>query len=173
MQPYKTERLTIRPFNDKDTDFVIKLLNQKTFIENIADKGVRTQAQALDYLHTGPTKSYQEYGYGLCMVELNETGKPIGICGILKREQLEHPDIGYAFLPEYCSKGYAFEAATACLEQSFEAHNLVKLLAVTNTDNERSLKLLVKLGFVKIGHTNLYEGEPPVFLLEITKTDSD
>ena len=165
----ETERLRIRQFNEDDTDFIIELLNQDSFITNICDKGVRTTEQALEYLHSGPMKSYQSFGYGLSMVELKDSNQPIGMCGILKREQLEYPDLGYALLPNFCSKGYAFEAAAGLLINAVEQHQLDKILAVTSPDNEKSLGLLAKLGFEKKGEMVLYEGEAACILLEYVK----
>jgi RimJ/RimL family protein N-acetyltransferase len=81
------------------------------------------------------------------LVELKESKVPIGMCGVLKRESLPNPDLGFAFLPEYWSKGYAFESASAALDQAREVFRLPRVLAITSPDNEASIKLLQRLGF--------------------------
>ncbi len=68
------------------------------------------------------------------------------MCGILKRETLDHPDLGFAFLPEYIGKGYGFEAATATLAFAKDTLNLQTLCAITVPYNQKSIRLLEKVG---------------------------
>ena len=96
----ETERLILRRFTNDDTAFIIRLLNERSFIENIGDRDVRTVEDALRYVDEGPGASYRKFGHGLYAVILKETGQPIGMCGLLKRDKFEHPDVGYAFLNE-------------------------------------------------------------------------
>ena len=142
-----TARLTLREFVDADAPFIITLLNQPSFLRFIGDKKVRTVDDARRYITTGPIASYQRHGFGLYLVELKDRKVPIGMCGVLKRESLPDPDLGFAFLPEYWGKGYAFEAASAALDQARDSFKLARILAITNPDNDASIKLLAKLGF--------------------------
>ncbi len=158
--------MRIRHFNESDVQFIIELLNQEAFIRNIADKGVRTAEDATDYLNSGPINSYKQFGYGLNLLELKSTMQPVGMCGILKREELDFPDLGYALLTEHCLNGYAVEASLAVLKNAHQIHNLVKVLAVSRPDNVRSLKLLEKLGFNFVERVQLYNGETENNLLE-------
>ena len=151
-----TERLTLRHFEAVDADFIVRLLNDPSFIRHIADKQVRTREDAVRYLETGPMASYLAHGFGLNLVQLKGEGTPIGMCGLVKRDELDRPDLGYAFLPAFCGRGYAFEAATAVLEQGMAAHSLDSVLAVTLPDNTRSNRLLCTLGFSAKGAVNLY-----------------
>src|SRR5690349_9858902 len=112
----ETPRLHIRPFSFNDAPFILRLLNEPSFLQHIGDKGVRDLEGAKVYLTNGPMASYARHGHGLMAVVLKATGEPIGMCGLLKRDNLEHPDLGYAFLPEFWSKGYAREAAKATLD---------------------------------------------------------
>jgi len=142
-----TGRLLVRQFVIADAEFIVELLNQPSFIRFIGDKKVRTVDDARSYITTGPVESYKQNGFGLYLVQLKSTNKPIGMCGILKRESLPDPDLGFAFLPEYWGKGYAFEAASAALDQARDDFRLPRILAITNPDNDASIKLLAKLGF--------------------------
>lgn len=142
----ETDRLIIRHFNEDDTDYLVRQLNEPDFVRYIADKNVRTQRDALDYLHHGPFVSYETLGVGLNQVLLKETGLPIGMCGVLKRNELDLPDLGYAFLPEFCGQGLAFEAAKAVIAHS-SAKGIRRLLAVTLPANKPSCRLLERLGF--------------------------
>lgn len=68
------------------------------------------------------------------------------MCGLVKRDGLEHPDVGYAFLPPYWSQGYAFEAASAVLADARERLRLDRILAIVSPDNDSSIRLLERLG---------------------------
>jgi RimJ/RimL family protein N-acetyltransferase len=143
----KTERLLVREFDANDAEFILELLNQPSFIQFIGDKGVRTVDDARNYIATGPIESYQRHGFGLYLVELKDKKVPIGMCGVLKRESLPDPDLGFAFLPQYWGKGLAFDAASAVLQEARDKFKLIRILAITNPDNDASIKLLAKLGF--------------------------
>jgi len=143
----ETERLRLRTFNIADAAFVLELLNTPTWLQYIGDRGIKTLEQAQSYLANGPIMSYATNGFGLYLVELKNMGTPIGMCGFLKRNYLEHMDIGYALLPAYESQGYALEIATATMNYAFTQLNLTHLAAITDTGNGRSVKLLEKLGF--------------------------
>jgi RimJ/RimL family protein N-acetyltransferase len=147
MATLETQRLFLRAFTVDDAQFVLTLLNEASFIRYIGDKKVRNLDDARRYLLNGPIASYERHGFGLCVVELRESRTPIGMCGLLKREELPDPDIGFAFLPDFWSKGFGFEAASAVLHDARERLGLERVLAITSLDNEPSIKLLERLGF--------------------------
>jgi len=142
-----TPRLALRRLDLDDAPFVLRLLNEPSFIENIADKGVRTLEDARAYLRNGPIASYARHGHGLWHVALRDTAIPIGICGLIKRDTLVDVDVGYALLPEFCGAGYASEATAAALAHARDVLGLRRVVAVVNPDNDRSLRLLDRLGF--------------------------
>ena len=146
MHVLETKRLTLRYFSYDDAEFIVRLLNEPAFIEYIGDKGVRTIEEANQYLLNGPMDSYEQYGYGLNMVELKETGKPIGMCGLVRRENLDDADIGYAFLEQHWSKGYARESAEAVLEHAQNTIGVDRIVAIVTPGNRSSTKLLEKIG---------------------------
>lgn len=143
----ETERLVLRELNEDDTSFIIELLNSAGWLKYIGDRNVKSLEQAREYLVNGPIKSYKDNGYGLSLVELKNEKIPIGLCGIIKRDTLEFPDIGYALLPMYFGQGYAFEIANQVLVYAKNDLKMIELLAITTPDNESSIKLLGKLGF--------------------------
>lgn len=144
MQVAQTPRLILRQLTPEDASFILVLLNTQGFIDNIGDKGVRTLQDAKDYIANGPAISYREHGFGLFAVVLAENGFPIGICGLIKRPTLAHVDLGYAFLPHYWGKGYAFEAA-ASLELG-KTLGIERIVAIVSPHNQASKALLSKLG---------------------------
>jgi RimJ/RimL family protein N-acetyltransferase len=143
----ETERLALRELNESDASFIIELLNSDGWLKYIGDRNVKAEDQARDYLNNGPIKSYQDHGYGLYLVEIKNEKIPIGMCGIIKRDTLELPDIGYAFLPKYMGQGYAFEIAQQTLVYAKEHLKIDEIFAITVRENKSSIKLLEKLGF--------------------------
>jgi [ribosomal protein S5]-alanine N-acetyltransferase len=132
---------------DEDAEMMLRLLNDPAFIRNIADRGVRTLEEARDYLRNGALRSYVEHGFAMYAVQLKATGERIGNCGLVRREGLEGPDLGYALLPGFCGHGYAKEAAQAVLADARDRLGLDQMLAIVNPDNAPSIGLLQKLGF--------------------------
>ena len=151
MQQYdavlETKRLIVRPFSLSDDEFILRLLNEKAFIDNIGDKKVRNLDDAKRYLRDGPLLSYSHHGIGLWRVDLQADGTSIGMAGLLKREELADVDLGYALLAEYCGIGYALEVTSAVMTHARKQLGYRRVVAVVNEGNEPSIKLLRKLGF--------------------------
>jgi RimJ/RimL family protein N-acetyltransferase len=142
----ETERLLLRPLTTDDAPFILTLLNEPSFLRFIGDKKVRNLEDARQYILTGPMASYERHGLGLLAVELKASQTPIGMCGLLKREELPEPDIGFAYLPDFWGQGFAFEAAKAVMNDARDSLKLNRVLAIVNPDNDASIKLLERLG---------------------------
>jgi RimJ/RimL family protein N-acetyltransferase len=108
---------------------------------------VRSVEDARRYIEQGPMKMYAERGFGLWLVERKADREPLGICGLVKREQLDDVDLGFAFLPRHWSQGYAHEAAKGVLDYARGSVGLKRVVAITSPDNHASSRLLEKLGF--------------------------
>jgi RimJ/RimL family protein N-acetyltransferase len=143
----ETPRLSIRRLTEDDAPFILELLNEPAFIRFIADRGVRTLDDARRYLVDGPFTMYERCGFGLFAVELKQTGVPIGMCGLLKRDALDGVDLGYALFERHWGQGYASEAAAAVIDYGRKTHGLERILAITSQDNDASINVLQKLGF--------------------------
>jgi RimJ/RimL family protein N-acetyltransferase len=143
----KTERLIIRSLVVEDKLFIHQLLNTPSWLQFIGDRNIRTLVDAENYLVNGPLKSYREHGFGPWLVSLGEDETPIGICGLFKREYLNSPDLGFAFLPEFEGRGYAAEAVAEILADAEQRGALRKVVAFTDPDNVRSIRLLERSGF--------------------------
>jgi RimJ/RimL family protein N-acetyltransferase len=126
----QTIRLTISQFSLIDWPFIIELLNSPGWLQFIGDRNVHNEEQAKAYLTNGPIKSYADFGFGLMNVKSKATGQSIGMCGLLKRVTLEHPDIGFAFLPDVAGQGYAFEAAMAILQNAQQELSIQEIYAI-------------------------------------------
>jgi [ribosomal protein S5]-alanine N-acetyltransferase len=141
----ETQRLELRHVALADAPFIVELLNEPGWLRYIGDKGVSSVEDAHRYLRAGPLDMYERLGFGLYLVERKRDFTPIGLCGLIKRDTLEHVDIGFAFSASVTGQGYAIEAATATLAHAKDL-GLQRLMAITTTDNYASQKLLRKLG---------------------------
>src|SRR6476659_711771 len=111
----ETPRLSLRRLDFADAPFLVGLLNQPSFLANIGDRGVRNVEDAHRYLREGPMAMYEKFGFGLWHTSLRD-GTFVGMCGLLKRDHLPAPDLGYAYLPASWGQGIAYEAADATMQ---------------------------------------------------------
>lgn len=155
----ETERLLLRKYTLMDAPFVYILMNSEGWLKNIGDRNIKTFEDAENYIQTNYFSIYEKHGYGPYLVSLKETGKPIGSAGLYKRDDLDHPDIGFAFLPEYFSQGFAFESASAVLKFASEELRIPKVYGFTLEENRDSIKLLKKLGLSEAGIYTYKDGE--------------
>lgn len=156
----ETARLRLRRLDLDDAPFILKLVNEPSWLRYIGDRGVRDLQGARDYIRNGPWAMYERHGFGLWLVERQSDGAPLGQCGLLRRDSLEHPDIGFAFLPAYWGQGYAQETASATLDHGHRVLGMPEVQAITSLDNEASIRLLQRLGFTFLRQIELRPGDP-------------
>ncbi|HXY96914.1 MAG TPA: GNAT family N-acetyltransferase [Steroidobacteraceae bacterium] len=154
-----TARLELRPATLEDAAFFLRLLNEPSWLENIGDRGVRTLADAEGYIRNNIWVPYQAHGFGLHTVLLKSSPLPIGLCGLLKRDFLAAPDLGFALLPEFCGLGLATEAARAVLSHAQAGLGIGRLYAIVKPGNQRSVRLLEQLGFRHEGPCQIPQGD--------------
>lgn len=167
MVEMETERLLIRSLTLDDDALVLRLLNEPGFLRYIGDKGVRDLEGARGYLRDGPLASYTRHGFGLWHVALKRDGAAIGMAGLLKRDELDDADIGYALLAEHGGKGYALEATRAVMAHARGLPGMHRVLAIVDPDNAASIRLLGKLGFQGEGTVKLSGSEAVLRLFAV------
>ena len=153
-------RVILRHLTLDDAPFIVRLLNDEGWLRYIGDRGVRDLDTAQTYLQNGPIVSYAENGFGLYCVISRATHEPMGLCGIIRRPGLDHPDLGYGFLPHYGGKGLAREAAELTLIHARKDLKLGPILAITKQDNDVSMGLLKRLGFADLGLIQVFPDQP-------------
>ncbi len=151
----ETHRLRLRWATASDAEFILELVNDPDWLRFIGDRGVQDLDAARVFIEERLVASYHEHGYGLYLTERREDGVPIGICGLVRREGLDGPDVGFAFLRAYRSLGFAYEAAAATLEFAGDDLGLERIFAVTEPDNHSSIRLLTRLGLRSTGMVRL------------------
>ncbi|AUD02019.1 GNAT family N-acetyltransferase [Spirosoma pollinicola] len=142
----ETDRLLLIELTVDDAAFMLDLLNTPSWIQFIGDRHVQTLWDAQQYIINGALKSYKEHGFGPYLVKLKTNGLSIGLCGLFKRDALDDPDIGFAFLPDYAGKGYGYEAGSAVITYAQKTFGLTRIFGFTNPANQPSIRLLEKLG---------------------------
>jgi ribosomal-protein-alanine N-acetyltransferase len=147
----QSTNISLRRFNTLDSAFIFKLLNTPSWKQFIGDRNINTQLDADNYIINVPLNLYVKHGYGPWLVSQNETGNPIGMCGLFKRDYLDRPDLGFAFLPAYEGHGFAHEAAKAAINYTIDNYELDKIYATTTDVNLRSQRLLERCGFIRSG----------------------
>lgn len=151
----ETERLTMRKFTDDDAEFIYRLLNTEGWLKYIGTRNINSPDDARVYITDKLMAGYERNGFGFYMMELKENGKPVGMCGLTKREALDDADIGFALLPEYEGNGYAFEAASASMEYAEKVLGLKTISGITVEYNKPSIKLLERIGLTFDKKVNL------------------
>ena len=160
--PIETERLVLRRLTLDDAGFILGLLNEPSFLEHVGDKGVRDLEGARRYLLDGPVACHEKHGFGLDRVELRESGEPIGICGLLRRDGIDDVEVGFAFLPAFWGQGYATEAARASIEHGRSHLGVGRIVAIASPANTGSHRVLEKLGLRFDRMIRLSESEPEI-----------
>ncbi|MFT5983482.1 MAG: ribosomal-protein-alanine N-acetyltransferase [Ulvibacter sp.] len=146
-----TSRLQLRYYTIADAPFIYELMNSEGWLNYIGDRDIKSIADAETYIEDKYLPSYELNRHGAYIVILRETGIAVGSCGLYKRENLKHPDIGFAFLTEYLGKGYGFEASQGVMQYARETLGIRTFLGITLPKNTPSIKLLKKLGLKKKG----------------------
>jgi len=152
----ETERLRLRLFTHDDLPIMFKLGSDPDVIK-YADTPVRDMEEARERLEKGPLSDYEKYGYGRFAVELKETGKVIGFCGIKYLPEIDLPEVGYRYLKEYWGRGIGTEAAKACVEFAREDLKIKKLVALIIPENIASIKVAEKLGMSRGPLIHIYD----------------
>jgi RimJ/RimL family protein N-acetyltransferase len=142
----ETRRLQLRRLTLDDADLMLAIWNDPAFVHFVGDRGIRDLEQARDAMQSGVLALYRDYGYGPYGMVLKSDGMRIGICGLFKRDVLEHPDIGFAALPAFCGKGYTGEAAEAVVAHARDDLGIDELTAIVSPGNTASIGLIEKLG---------------------------
>jgi RimJ/RimL family protein N-acetyltransferase len=151
-----TPRLVLSEFTPEDAPFIFKLLNTPGWIKYIGTRNINTENDARDYINNKLITSYKQHGFGFYNVRKKDDDEAVGMCGIIKREHLDDPDIGFALLPEYEGNGYAYESASAVMDYAKDTLKFKRLSAITVPFNKSSIKLIEKIGlnFEKMIHEN-------------------
>lgn len=149
-----TERTIAETLTTDDAPFILALTQTEGWIRYIGDNAFTSIEEVENYITDGFLKTYLVHGFGYYLLRAVD-GTPIGIAGFLKKNYLQNPDFGFAFMPDYHGRGYATEACRAVLKYGIETFGFERLDAVTLPSNKPSIALLENLGFTEQGVTSV------------------
>lgn len=161
--PESTPQLVLREIQEEDAPFILKLYSDPSFIKNIGDRGVHDLPSAREFIHSGPRASYRTHGFGLFLALTRDGAEPVGVAGLVRRDGLDHADLGFAFLPPFWGRGYATESAAAVLEFA-DALEVSPVLAIVAPSNVGSVRVVEKIGMRRDGNVQLPGGSTELLL---------
>ena len=141
----ETERLMLRRMTMDDEDALLTVLGDPLAMKYYPAAFSREDVRAWIERWVA---SYAENGYGLYAMTLKSTGEVIGDCGHAKQdvEGVTEIEIGYHVLRALQGKGYATEAARACVEYGFAKLGAKKLISLIRPENLPSRRVAEKMG---------------------------
>ena len=164
---FETPRLILRPCQESDAPFILRLFRSENWLEYIGERGVYTEEEARTYIREKMYPQLKKVGYGNYVVIRKTDNAKLGTCGLYDREGLEGIDIGFAFLPEFEGQGYAFEAAKRIKKAGLEDFKIKNITAITAKYNLRSQRLLERLGLRFSKHVTLPDDDEELMFYRI------
>ncbi|MCK0132050.1 GNAT family N-acetyltransferase [Flavobacteriaceae bacterium F08102] len=163
-QIIETARLLLKPTGTTDAQFIYELMNSPKWRANIGNREIYSIHDAQQYIQEHMLPQLERLGYSNYTLVRKSDGAKIGSCGLYERKGINGVDIGYAMLPTYEKRGYAFESANALKQHAFEKFEVTKLSALTLPTNKASQHLLKKLGLSYKKRIHLL-GDPTALIL--------
>jgi [ribosomal protein S5]-alanine N-acetyltransferase len=139
-----TNRLRLRPYTLADEAALLDVFTDpyaRTFYPEMADPDkVRAWIE-------WNLRNYDEFGFGLWALELKVSGEFIGDCGLTYQdvEGRSELEIGYHVLERERGKGYATEAARACLDYGFTRTSCVSICSIVRPSNVASCTVAARI----------------------------
>lgn len=146
----ETSRLQLRTFALQDAQDLFHLNADPLVLKYTGDLAFKDENEASDFiLHYD---HYREYGYGRWAVIDRESEVFLGWCGLKYSSEKKETDIGFRLQRRYWGKGFATEAAKACMNYGFTELGLTRIVGRAQTKNIPSLKVLEKIGMTLIAN---------------------
>lgn len=148
---FTSPRLGLRPACEQDAAWIYELNNDPIWVKYIGNRNVHSMADARRYI-AHIRGHLDQWGYGLWVVERQDSSIPLGLCGLLTRGVFTAPDLGFGFLAEHRGKGLAQEACKTVLQAARQHYQFTYVTAMTHPENKASQQLLGRLGFASRGN---------------------
>lgn len=137
-----TDRLVLEPLSENEAHFILELLNTEGWIKYIGNRNIGSEMDARAYID--PINNTAGIDYWVAKQKADRN--PIGLVTLMQRDYLEFKDIGFAFLPDFTGKGYAYEATREVLMDLMANGRINVILAITQRENVASVRLIKRLG---------------------------
>lgn len=160
----ETDRLLLRMFEVRDLEFALRLFNDAAVQRYLSPENRRTREQ-MEVTLLNFVKYWQERGFSLWCVSEKSSGKLLGYCGFQYFDETPDVEVLFAFFEDFWGKGFATEAAKACLKFGFEELQLEKIFAAAHPENAASRCVLEKIGMTSEGTNRHYGIETITFVI--------
>lgn len=158
----ETKRLRLQELTPDDAQHFYDLNADPEVVKYTGDPPFESVESARSFLEN--YDQYQKYGYGRWAVLLKETGEFLGWCGLKYLPESNETDLGYRFFQKHWGKGYATEAALACVEYGFKNLGLTRIVGRVMKANSASVKVLEKTGLRFAGEFE-FQGHPDLYYI--------
>ena len=149
--PLETERLLLRPFTLDDVDIAYAVLEGHPDVWKYDPGYLRTKEERAAFIRLQIETNLPDNCGTLAVVQ-KERNAFLGHVGlqlyVLPSEPFATPEVElyYKFGREYWGEGYATEACQAMIRFAFDEMHLLRIVTLTDQHNERSIRLLQRLG---------------------------
>ena len=141
----ETSRLLLKEMSEDDVQDLFDLNNDPEVMRYTGDKSFESIEEALIYIENYQ-HIYQKYSCGRLSLFNKETNEYLGWCGLKYLDQKNETDLGYRLKKNFWGKGFATEAASACLDDGFNRLQLDCIFATAMKENTPSINIFKKLG---------------------------
>jgi RimJ/RimL family protein N-acetyltransferase len=167
-----TQRLNLRPWRDDDLDFLAELDADPEVMRYILDGSTRDRRQSADGLER-MKREWEELGYGRFAIEVRATGELVGWAGLavpgFLPSVMPAVEVGWRLARSAWGYGYATEAAAEAVRLGFEEAGLDRIISIRHLENDRSARVMAKLG-LRFDHETVVPGfDQPVAVHAITR----
>lgn len=141
----ETERLALREMIAADTEHLLGIFQDPVAMRYYP--ALKDRRETEEWIATN-LRRYVEDGVGLWIVELKDSGRFIGQCGLTMQEVegRRDPEVGYLFLREFWGQGFATEAAAAAIDYGFRRQGHERIICLAGVDNLPSRRVAERLG---------------------------
>jgi RimJ/RimL family protein N-acetyltransferase len=154
----ETGRLRLRAFTVDDVDGLQLIFGDAEAMRYITAGETITREESAARL--GRTiEGWRQRGFGFLAVTSKDSAEFVGYCGFMLLDKTPEVEIAYAFNASQWGRGFATEAARACLRWGFEELKLERVVAVVNPQNTASQRVLEKLGMTYVKRVHHYDAD--------------
>jgi [ribosomal protein S5]-alanine N-acetyltransferase len=157
--PIETERLILRPFEpERDADQMLEVYGDPAVMRFIPED-VYCGLDAVRATLERYAREQESRGFSFWAVVERDGGDVIGDAGFGVFAQTGDIELGYTLRRDRWGRGYAPEAARACLEAGLAHLDVARIVAVVDAENLRSARVAERIGMAAVDSVDL-RGRP-------------
>ncbi|MCT2534456.1 GNAT family N-acetyltransferase [Aquibacillus koreensis] len=162
---WKTERLAFREMDMEDVSRLQMIFDDPVAMKYYPNR--KNKEETVRWI-VWNKNNYRIFGVGLWIVECKYSGLFLGQCGLVpqKVDGKVEMEVGYLFVRDHWGKGYATEAAQACVDYGLHTLRIGQLISLIDPANEPSIKVAKRIGMQKQKMVEKWEKQLIVYAIE-------